>query len=342
MASVSYVEEGSRIQGMKAAVFSKWGGPLTIANVAAPTEVADTEVIVAVKSVSINSGDWRIRHGVGWFLYSRQFPKTAGRDFSGIITKIGSKVEHLKVGDEVFGTTGHYVGTFTEYIRFSASSIAKKPKNQNWHEAASVPVVGFTAYDGIVNYAKVSLGQKVLILGAGSAVGILAVQLAKIAGATVWATCSAEKADLIKSLGADFIIDYKTQDLIQAMKGAKMDVVYDAVGARVDRDKSFYVVKPYGKVITANPADMAATLKFTEIVSLVTDIIWKKISNYWTNGVSYLIVRLDDRQFQEMLIKMAQLIEEGKLKTVIDSVFPFQQIEQAMKKKVKVEKSQEK
>jgi len=329
MGTVTLVEDSVN-QGMRAAIYTEYGGPFKIAKVEAPTEARENEVIVAVRSTSINPADWKVRNGTAKIITGNRFPKSAGHDFSGVVTQIGAKVAQFQVGDEVYGVTGNFVGSFAEYIRHPAYTIAKKAKNQDWNEAASVPVAGLTAYDAIFNYAKLSSGQKILILGAGCAVGMFAVQFAKIINATVWATCSAEKSDLIKSLGADVIVDYKKEDILKIVGLQTMDVVFDAVGSSVDREKSFYIVKRRGIVVTSNPDDyQIKQLSFTKIVSLLGDIIWKKVSNYFTNGVSYMIVRLDEPQLGGFLEKIALFIEEGKLKTIVDSVFLFEQIQEA-------------
>jgi len=329
MATVSF-EEDSVNQGMRAAVFTEYGGPFKIAKIVAPSKAGESDIIVAVRSTSINPADWKVRNGSAKIFTGKHFPKLTGHDFSGVITQIGSKVTQFQVGDEVFGATGFSVGSCAEYVKSPAYIVAKKPKNQDWNEAASIPVVGLTAYEAIFNLSKLSSGQKILILGAGSAVGMFAVQFAKIVNATVWVTCSAEKSHFIKSLGADVIIDYKNEDIIKAIGLEKMDVVFDAIGSKVDREKSFFIVKRNGIVVTSNPTDYhLKELSFTMLIKVMTDVIWKKASNYSTNRVSYMMISLDERQYGSTLEKIARFIEEGKLKAVIDSVFPFEQIQEA-------------
>eukprot|EP01119_Soliformovum_irregulare_P008876 TRINITY_DN21981_c0_g1_i1.p1 TRINITY_DN21981_c0_g1~~TRINITY_DN21981_c0_g1_i1.p1 ORF type:complete len:347 (+),score=90.27 TRINITY_DN21981_c0_g1_i1:80-1120(+) len=330
MANVEYAKEGDR--SMRAAVFTAYDADLNVVdNIAVPSDLGEKDVLVAVKSSSVNPIDWKIRRGDLKLMTGKHFPKTAGRDLSGIIEQKGSQVTRFEVGDEVYGMPEPKYGTYAQYVKCSEDALAKKPKNMSWNEAASVPLTALTAHDCLYKYGNLSAGQNVLILGGGSGVGLFGIQLARITGAKVWTTASQEKKDLCVSMGADHVIDYKNEDLVKAIGDVKMDLIFDAVGHAETRNRSFDVVKAHGIVVTTTPNDHSKPLNATEALSTIADVLWKKVSNYISSGVSYKPMVVADLQ-GKTLDELTQHIEAGRLKTVIDSVHSLDEISRASAK----------
>jgi NADPH:quinone reductase-like Zn-dependent oxidoreductase len=231
---------------MKAAFFEKWGGPevLQYGDVPDPT-AAPGEAHVDVHAASVNAADWKFRSGE----YSRhaaaKFPLIPGRDFSGVISAVGSGVDDLKVGDAVFGVlAAGKEGTYCEKIAVQASIIAKKPDTLSDIDAAALALTGLTAIDSIENTLKLKRGETILIQGGAGGVAGFAIQFAKHLGARVITTTSVTNRDYVQSLGADEIIDYHAQDFTKVVSGC--DAVFDTVGGDVAKN-SFAVLKPGGR-----------------------------------------------------------------------------------------------
>ena len=206
---------------MKAFVVDKYKkkGPLRLANMPEPA-VGDDDVLVRVHAAGVNLLDTKIRDGEFKLLLPYRPPFILGHDVAGTVVKAGSKVTQFKVGDEVYARPrDHRVGTFAEYIAINEADVALKPKNISMEEAASIPLVGLTAWQALVEVGKVKPGQKVFIQAGSGGVGTFAIQLAKHLGATVATTTSTKNIELVKSLGADVVIDYKTQDFEKVLSG---------------------------------------------------------------------------------------------------------------------------
>ena len=185
-----------------------------------------------------------------------KFPLILGHDVAGVVTKVGSKVSRFKVGDEVYARPADYrIGTFAEYIAINENDVAIKPKNISMEEAASLPLVGLTAWQALVEKGNVKKGQKVFIQAGSGGVGTIAIQLAKHLGATVATTTSANNFDLVKRLGADVVIDYRKEDFEEVLKD--YDLVLNSQDAKT-LEKSLRILKPGGKVISiSGPPDTA-------------------------------------------------------------------------------------
>ncbi|MEZ5041884.1 MAG: NADP-dependent oxidoreductase [Saprospiraceae bacterium] len=185
---------------------------LQLAGVPEPI-VKENDVLIEVHSASINQLDAKLKSGEFKLLMPYKFPLILGHDVAGIITKVGKKVSRFKVGDAVFARPADFrIGTFAEFIAVNENDIALKPKNITMEQAASIPLVALTVWQAFVEKAKLKKGQKVFIQAGSGGVGTIAIQLAKHLGATVATTTSADNFELVKSLGADIAIDYKTQD----------------------------------------------------------------------------------------------------------------------------------
>ncbi|NOW93594.1 NADP-dependent oxidoreductase [Mucilaginibacter sp. SG564] len=231
---------------MKAIQMTGYGDSsvLKIENIAQPVP-ATGQVLIKIAATTINPFDMKIRSGAMKQFIPIPIPFVPGTDFSGTVEETGENVTRLKKGDKVFATT--FGGTYAEYIVMDEKKVSLIPNNVSLNEAAALAVPLNTAYSVLIEGANLQAGQKVLIHGAAGAVGIALVQMAKALGAYVIGTASAKGKDLIKSLGADEAIDYKTQDFGQLVHD--VDLVIDGVGGETQQ-KSYAVVKKGGKLIS--------------------------------------------------------------------------------------------
>lgn len=285
---------------MKAIVIEQYGGSeqLKEMNIQKPS-AGKNEVIVKLHATSINPIDWKLREGYLQTMMPFEFPIILGWDASGIIEEVGENVEGFKVGDRVFArpeTTNR--GTYAEYTAVDSHLLAKIPDNISFEEAACVPLAGLTAWQCLFDFGEVKAGDKVLIHAGAGGVGTFAIQLAKHAGAYVAATASTHNVELLQSLGADQVIDYKKQDFETAL--ADFDFVLDSLGGE-NQEKSFTVLREGGRMasIVSEPDQEKAALRNI------------KAKNIWLvpNG--------------EQLAKMADLLAQGKLKIIIGHRFPL-------------------
>jgi NADPH:quinone reductase-like Zn-dependent oxidoreductase len=231
---------------MKAAYFERFGGPEVLQYGDRPDPVAAAgEVVVDVHAASVNAADWKFRSGAYERHSQKKFPLIPGRDFSGVISAVGPGVIDLKVGEAVFGVLeAGREGTYCEKIGITAAIIAKKPETLSHVNAAALALTGLTAIDSVDNTLKLQRGETILIQGGAGGVAGFAIQFAKHIGARVITTTSAANRAYVKSLGADEIIDYTTQDFTKLVSGC--DAVFDTVGGDVAQ-KSFAVLKPGGR-----------------------------------------------------------------------------------------------
>lgn len=235
---------------MKAMVIDKYGkAPMRLAEMPVP-EIGEYEVLAEIHAASINPIDFKIRDGKVKMLVKYNMPLILGNDFAGVVAKVGAKVTRFKVGDEIYARPRKSkIGTFAEYIAIHEDDIALKPKNLSFEEAASIPLVGLTTYQALHDILQLQKGQKILIQAGAGGVGTFAIQLAKLMGATVATTASEAGANLVKSLGADKIINYKTEKFEEILKD--YDAVFDTLGGEI-LEKSFRVVKNGGKIVSVS------------------------------------------------------------------------------------------
>jgi len=283
---------------MKAAVFTAYAGLVEIADVPTPTLAPDS-VLIEVHAASLNPIDNIVRAGYLKDMIPLTFPHVMGYDVSGIITAIGADVTGFKMGDAVFARAHQEdAGALAEVVRVKVSALALKPTNISYTEAASIPLAGLTAWQALVDKAVLKDRQQVLIHAGSGGVGTLAIQIAKDLGAFVATTVSARNADLVTSLGADLVIDYKEQDFTDII--VDYDVVFDMSGGAVMQD-SFKVLKKGGHLVSIKGQD--------------TDELAKKY------GVSFDWFFMEPNGAQ--LTKLAEMVTKGTLKPVIDSTFAF-------------------
>ncbi|MGF2770059.1 NADP-dependent oxidoreductase [Bacillus cereus] len=315
---------------MKAMIIDRYGKvPMRIAEVPTP-EINEYEVLAEIHAASINPIDFKIRDGKVKMLLKYEMPLILGNDFAGVITKIGSKVTHFKVGDEIYARPRkNKIGTFAEYIAIHEDDIALKPKNLSFEEAASIPLVGLTSYQALHDIMQLQKGQKILIHAGSGGVGTFAIQLAKIMGAIVTTTASEAGANLVTSLGADEIINYKTEKFEDILKN--YDAVFDTIGGAT-LEKSFNIIKSGGNIVSVSGMPNARfakefgsgffkTLLFSLASKKLTALEKKHNAQY-----SFLFMKPSGDQLRTI----ANYIEAGQIKPVIDRVFPFEDAQKAM------------
>ena len=263
------------------------------------------DVLIRVVGTSVNPVDWKIRQGHLKEMIPHRMPVILGWDVSGVVSAIGVKVSKFKVGDCVYARPDiERDGTYAEFIAVRETEIAMKPKTISHIEAGVLPLCGITAWEAIVNVAKVSAGQSVLIHAASGGVGSIAVQLAKSRGAYVVGTASAANRALVESLGVDEFVDYRAQRLQGTVK--KIDVVFDTVGGQTQND-SWSVMSPGGilvSIVSNPPADEAKKLGMR---------------------AAFVFVKPNAATLEEI----AQLIDDGKLRPIIGAEFALQDIKHA-------------
>lgn len=293
-------------------------------------EVRDRDVLVAVHAAALNLLDAKIRDGEFKLILPYRLPLILGNDVAGVVVRVGSKVRSFKPGDEVYARPAKdRIGTFAEFIAMDEADVALKPRNLDMVEAASIPLVGLTAWQVLVERANLTKGQKVLIHAGSGGVGTFAIQLAKHLGATVATTTSTANVDLVRRLGADVVIDYRKEDFSKVLSG------YDVVLNSLDKDtleKSLDVLKPGGKLISiSGPPDVAFAREnglswpLQQVMRLLSFGIRRRARRH---GVSYSFVFM--RAEGGQLGRIGALIESGVIKPVVDRVFPFTAINEAM------------
>ncbi len=246
---------------MKAVMFERHGGPevLHLAEVPDPT-AGPGEVVVDIHAASVNAADYKVRLGGGAYSSGGvKLPHILGRDFSGVVSVVGSDVTDLRVGDAVFGVCDQGIeGAYAEKIAIKAAIISKKPARLGHAEAAAMALTSITALWALEDTAKLKSGETILIHGGAGGVAGFGIQLAKHLGATVITTASARNHDYVRRLGADRVVDYNNEDFAKSV--ADCDVVFDTVGGDV-QVRSYSVLKPGGRLvwIAAAPAGFKST-----------------------------------------------------------------------------------
>ncbi len=277
-------------------------------------EPRSKEILIKVHATSANPVDCKIRKGMFGSVF--KLPTILGFDVSGTIEAIGEKVTDFKVGDEVYymPRINGAPGAYAEYHIVEESIVSKKPRHISHEEAASFPLACGTAWDALIDRANIKIGETVLIHAGAGGVGAYAIQLAKLCGAYIYTTCSSKNHDLVKKLGADKVIDYKKEDFVEEiMKDTNnkgVDVIFDTVGGEV-LTKSIEVSKPFGRI--------------SSIVRVNANLEQAYLKNI---SLHFVFVQSNRKK----LDIMANLIERGQLKPVIDSVLPLSQVIDAHKK----------
>lgn len=316
---------------MKALIVERYGGKSgpRLGDMPEP-ELRENDVLVQVHAAGVNPLDSKIAAGEFKLILPYRLPLILGSDVAGVVVQTGPGVRRFRPGDEVYARPGKdRIGTFAEYIAMDEADVAMKPRNLTMAEAASLPLVALTAWQALIEIAWLKKGQKVLIHAGSGGVGTIAIQLAKHVGATVATTTSAANIDLVRSLGADIVIDYKKDDFAKILSG--YDVVLNSLGKDV-LEKSLAVLKPGGQLISiSGPPDpdfgrqIGANVIVRQIMRALSAGIRRKARS---RGVRYasLFMRANGRQLGEI----TDLVEAGIIRPVLDRAFPFEAASQAL------------
>lgn len=316
---------------MKAFVVDKYKkkGPIRLADMPEP-QVGANDVLIRIHATAINLLDSKVRDGEFKLFLPYRPPFILGHDLAGTVESVGANVRGFKTGDQVYARPrDHRTGTFAEMIAVDQADVAMKPASLTMEEAASIPLVGLTAWQALVEVGRVTPGQKVFIQAGSGGVGTFAIQLAKHLGATVATTTSAANVELVRSLGADVVIDYKTQDFEQVLSG--YDLVLNSQDGKA-LAKSLNILKPGGQLISiSGPPDVpfAQALKLNVLLRFVMRMLSRgvlKKAKARGVGYSFLFMRADGAQ----LAQIAKLIDADAIRPVVDRVFPFAQTAQAL------------
>ncbi len=293
-------------------------------------EVRVDDVLIQIHAASINPLDFKIRDGAFKLILPYRLPLILGNDLAGVVIRVGSQVRRFKPGDEVYARPDkNRIGAFAEFISIREDSVALKPKRLTMEEAASIPLVGLTAWQALIERANLRKGQKVLIHAGSGGVGTFAIQLAKHLGATVATTTSTANLEWVARLGADIVIDYKKDDFETIVRDC--DMVLDTLGGAT-LEKSLRVLKPGGKLIgIAGPPDpeFAKEIESSWFVKLVMRILSYRIRRKARRHhvtYSFLFMRASGDQLREI----AALIDSGAIRPVVDRVFPFESTKEAV------------
>lgn len=316
---------------MKAFLADRYGKgrALRLADVPTP-ELRDDEVLVQVHAAGVNLLDAKIRNGEFKLILPYRPPIVLGHDVAGVVVDVGSRVRQFKAGDEVYARADDFrIGTFAEFVPVKEASLALKPQGLTMEEAASIPLVGLTAWQALVEKAQLKKGQKVFIQAGSGGVGTFAIQLAKHLGATVATTTSTGNVALVKRLGADLVVDYKTQDFDEVLRD--VDVVLNSQDGRT-LEKSLRVLKQGGRLVSISGPpdpefgqDIAAPGFLKLVMRLLSSGVRRRARGRGV-GYSFLFMKANGSQLREI----TRLIESGAIRPVMDRVFPFESTNEAL------------
>lgn len=316
---------------MKALTFKRYGKTpeIGITEVPRPTLRPD-EMLVKVHAAGLNPIDNMITTGMFKPVLKFQLPAVMGSDLAGVIVEVGGSVTRFKPGDEIFASIfDQGTGSLAEFAVVPQDLAARKPANLDFVQAASVPMVGLTSWQALKERADVQTGQRVFIPAGSGGIGTFAIQLAKHLGAYVGTTTSTANVALVKSLGADDVIDYKKQEFEQVLQG--YNVVLGTIRGNA-LEKSIGILKPGGKIISLiGPLDaaFAQARKLSFVLELIFGLMSRKIIRMTAKkdvDYSFLFVRPDGEQLNEI----GALLDAGHIHPVVDKVFPFDQAKQAL------------
>ena len=308
---------------MKAILQERYGRAdvLALQDVDLPVPAAG-EVRVAVRAASVNAADWHIMRGDPYLArltigLGRPRAKVRGRDFAGVVDAVGADVTRLRPGDEVYGETGMADGAFAEYVCVSSNLVEAKPANLTFAEAAAVPLAGVTALAGL---RVLAAGDHVLVNGASGGVGTFAVQIAKALGASVTGVCSTRNLELVRSLGADHVIDYTVEDFT---RGSRYDVVFDLVGNH-SLGSLRRALRPEGTLVLSGGGVSGDGSLFGPMGLLMRG---KAMSPF----VRQRVVVLAASTTREQLTTLRELIEAGSVTPAIDRTYPLSAVPDAIR-----------
>lgn len=317
---------------MKAMVIEKYGKDVPLLMSDRPTpSIGEHDVLVEIHAASLNPIDFKIKEGKVKFLLKYSFPLILGNDFSGVVVQVGARVQTFKPGDEVYGRPRkNRIGTLAEYIAVHEDDISLKPQNLNFVEAAAVPLVGLTTYQAFHDILNLQKSQRILIHAGAGGVGTLAIQLAKLMGAFVATTASDKGYELVQSLGADRIINYKKENFEELLIG--YDAVFDTLGGAA-LEKSFRILKPNGQIVSVSGMPNARFGKDQQlgwVKTAILSIVSRKITTLEKKSrtrYQYLFMKPSGAQ----LNVLKNYIEAGHIKPVIDRVYDLKDAGEALR-----------
>lgn len=306
---------------MKAILFTRYGSPdvLQVTEVEKPVP-NENQVLIKVMAASANPLDWHRMRGepflarMGEGLRKPQDPRL-GADVAGQVESVGKNVTEFKPGDEVFGAVG--AGSFAEYVCTRDKNLALKPANVSFEAAAAAPVVGYTTLQGLRDHGKIRAGQKVLVNGAAGGIGTFAVQLAKSYGTEVTGVCSTRNLDMVCSIGADHVVDYTREDFTRT--GQQYDLIYDAIGNRSIFDYR-RALAPLGKCVIAGFTSLPRLFEHMVLGPLVSRRGNRKVGMMGISNAK-----------KEDLLTIQELLETGKVVSVIDRRYPLTETAEAIR-----------
>ncbi len=283
---------------MRAVRIHEFGGPEVIRIEEAPTpNLGPGDILVEVHAASVNPVDYKIRNGD--YVGEDKLPLTLGRDIAGEVGKVGEAVTGFSKGDAIFAMLPQDEGAFAECVVLPAQDCAHRPQRLNWVQAAAVPLAALTAWQGIFDHGRLAHGQTILVHGASGGVGHFAVQFAVCRGAQVIATCRGEDRDFVRQLGAQTVVDYRSQDFRDFAKG--VDLVFDLAGGET-RERSWSVLREGGT-----------------LVSTVGEPDHARAAEHKARGVGYLA-----QPSGAQLAEIGRLIDEGHVRPYVDRVYPME------------------
>ena len=314
---------------MRAFVLDQYGKPLRSADVPEPS-VGDRDILVSVEAAGLNQLDEKIRLGEFKAILPYKTPITLGHDVAGTVIRVGAAVRGFKPGDAVYARPrDHRIGTFAERIAVDEADAAHAPTTISTVEAASLPLVALTAWQALVEIGGVQAGQKVLIHAGSGGIGTIAIQLAKHLGAHVATTASAANADFVRELGADEVIDYRTQDFEAQLSG--FDLVLDSLGGE-NLAKSLRVLRRGGMAIGISgpptPA-FARRVGLNPVLRLAITALSSKVRRQAKRlGVDYRFLFM--QASGDQLGRIAALVDAGIIRPVVGATFPFEETPEAL------------
>ncbi len=328
-ANVGVVGGGSKpatgqTKTMKAIVQSKYGAPrdvLELRQIDRPV-INDDEVLVRVRAAGVDRGVWHVITGLPYPIrlagYGLRAPKTSvpGMDVAGVVEAVGKNVSRFQPGDEVFGVGK---GSFAEYVRSREDKLAPRPANLTFEEAAAVAISGLTALHGLRDHGRVEPGHKALIIGASGGVGTYAVQLAKAFGAHVTGVCSTTKVDLVRSIGADRVIDYKSEDFANDRRA--YDLILD-IGGNSSLSRLRRTLTTRGRLVIVGGETSGRWLGGADRqlrALLLSPFVGQKLGAF-----------ISSENYEDMIV-LKELIEAGKVKPVIDRTYPLSEAPDAVR-----------
>jgi NADPH:quinone reductase-like Zn-dependent oxidoreductase len=317
---------------MKAFIVDRYGSSadnVRAGEMPAP-EVGEHDVLVQIHAAGVNALDAKIRNGEFKLILPYRRPFILGNDVAGVVVRVGDRVRTFSPGDEVYARPDKKrIGAFAEFIAVNENDLAIKPKRLTMAEAASIPLVGLTAWQALVEIADVRPGQQVLIHAGSGGVGTFAIQLAKHLGAVVATTTSTANVDLVKRLGADVVVDYRKDDFEAVLRD--YDVVLNSLDNKT-LEKSLTVLKPGGKLISiSGPPDPAFARELGR-PSILRPVMWmlshriRKAAERRQVGYSFLFMRADGAQLSEI----TSLVDAAVINPLMDRVFPFEATKEAL------------